>query len=145
MTDKGVATLLAGLGPVLIPEGLKLSLHGVKDRVVLVHRSLATIRTLTESKDFGSVPAGHAGGQPIPSGCSLAMAMNLGEVYLESLSTGIITQQEIDWITTHQGGFAREEEAMALKLGRLLDEGSLQIGCRLFSQPPNQQPSSPQG
>ena len=63
-------------------------------------------------------------------------AMNLGEVYLESLSTGIITQQEIDWITTQQCAFNREEEAMALRIGRLLDEGSLQIGCRLFEQPP---------
>ncbi|MFM7641893.1 MAG: hypothetical protein ACKO45_10140 [Cyanobium sp.] len=71
--------------------------------------------------------------------------MNLGEVYLESLSTGIITQQEIDRITTQQGGFGRDEEAMALKLGRLLDEGTLQIGCRLFPQPPNQQQSSSQG
>lgn len=67
--------------------------------------------------------------------------MTLGEVYLESLSTGVITQQEIDWITTHQEGFSREEEAMALKIGRLLDEGSLQIGCRLFNQAANQQPS----
>jgi hypothetical protein len=59
--------------------------------------------------------------------------MNLGEVYLESLSTGIITQQEIDWITVHQSMFSREEEAMALRIGRLLDEGTLQIGCRLFA------------
>lgn len=61
--------------------------------------------------------------------------MMLGEVYLESLSTGIITQQEIDWITTQQAAFNREEEAMALRIGRLLDEGTLQIGCRLFEQP----------
>lgn len=61
--------------------------------------------------------------------------MNLGEVYLESLSTGIITQQEIDWITTQQAAFTREEEAMALRIGRLLDEGTLQIGCRIFEQP----------
>ena len=60
--------------------------------------------------------------------------MNLGEVVLESLATGIITKAEIDWITTHQASFSREEEAMALKIGRLLDEGSLQIGCRLFQK-----------
>lgn len=58
--------------------------------------------------------------------------MHLGEIVLESLSTGIVTQEEIDWITTHQSAFTREEEAMALKIGRLLDEGSLQIGCRLL-------------
>jgi hypothetical protein len=60
--------------------------------------------------------------------------MKLGEVYLESVSTGIITQEEIDWITTHQAVFSREEEAMALKIGRQLDEGTLQIGCRLLAQ-----------
>jgi hypothetical protein len=58
--------------------------------------------------------------------------MHLGEVFLESLSTGIITQAEIDWITAHQSAFTREEEAMALKIGRRLDEGTLQIGCRLL-------------
>jgi hypothetical protein len=68
--------------------------------------------------------------------------MNLGEVYLESLSTGIITQEEIDWITTQQDSFSREEEAMALRIGRRLDEGSLQIGCRLFGQKANG-PSTP--
>jgi len=57
----------------------------------------------------------------------------VGEVYLETISTGVITQEEIDWLTTHQGSFSREEEAMALKLGRLLDEGSIQIGCRLLN------------
>jgi hypothetical protein len=56
----------------------------------------------------------------------------VGEVYLETISTGVITQEEIDWLTTHQGNFSREEEAMALRLGRLLDEGSIQIGCRLL-------------
>ncbi|MEB3265753.1 MAG: hypothetical protein VKN13_03975 [Cyanobacteriota bacterium] len=61
--------------------------------------------------------------------------MLIGEVFLETMSTGIITQDEIDWLTTHQAQFSREEEAMALKIGRLLDEGSLQIGCRLLGQP----------
>ena len=65
--------------------------------------------------------------------------MILGEVYLESLSTGVITQEEIDWITTHQAVFSREEEAMALRIGRLLDEGDLQIGCRLLSRQANSQ------
>jgi hypothetical protein len=58
--------------------------------------------------------------------------MLVGEVFLETMSTGIITQAEIDWLTTQQGSFSREEEAMALKIGRLLDEGRLQIGCRLL-------------
>ena len=58
--------------------------------------------------------------------------MLVGEVFLETMATGIITQQEIDWLTTQQSVFSREEEAMALKIGRLLDEGQLQIGCRLL-------------
>ena len=60
--------------------------------------------------------------------------MMVGEVYLETMATGIITQEEIDWLTIHQSDFSREEEAMALKIGRLLDEGSIQIGCRLLGE-----------
>ncbi|MFN5161228.1 MAG: hypothetical protein ACK55H_10570 [Cyanobacteriota bacterium] len=58
--------------------------------------------------------------------------MLIGEVFLETMATGIITQEEIDWLTTHQSSFDREEEAKALKIGRLLDEGQIQIGCRLL-------------
>jgi hypothetical protein len=60
--------------------------------------------------------------------------MLVGEIFLETMSTGIITQPEIDWLTTHQTGFNREEEAKALKIGRLLDEGQLHIGCRLLGK-----------
>ena len=60
--------------------------------------------------------------------------MLVGEVFLETMATGIITQEEIDWLTTQQGSFSREEEAKALQIGRLLDEGQLQIGCRLLGQ-----------
>ena len=55
--------------------------------------------------------------------------MLVGEVFLETMATGIITQEEIDWLTTQQGSFSREEEAKALQIGRRLDEGQLQIGC----------------
>ena len=41
--------------------------------------------------------------------------MLVGEVFLETMATGVITQQEIDWLTTEQSRFNREEEAMALK------------------------------
>ncbi len=57
--------------------------------------------------------------------------MDMGELFLESLSTGVITAEEIDWVTAHQSRFDRQEEATALKLGRLLDEGRIQIGCRV--------------
>jgi len=58
--------------------------------------------------------------------------MGIGEVFLESLSTGVITNEEIAWITSKQVQFSRAEEAIALKLGRLLDSGEIQIGCRLL-------------
>jgi hypothetical protein len=57
--------------------------------------------------------------------------MSIGELFLETLSTGVITPAEIDWVTSHQARFSRQEEAAALKLGRLLDEGRIQIGCRV--------------
>jgi hypothetical protein len=60
--------------------------------------------------------------------------MGMGEVFLESVSSGVITAEEIAWITRHQSAFNRQEEATALKLGRLLDEGRIQIGCRLLSR-----------
>lgn len=60
--------------------------------------------------------------------------MHVGEVFLETMSSGIITQEEIDWLTTHQASFSRDEEARALQIGRLLDEGQIQIGCRLLGQ-----------
>ena len=58
--------------------------------------------------------------------------MSVGELFLESVSTGVITAEEIDWITAQQAAFNRQEEAIVLKLGRLLDEGIIQIGCRLL-------------
>ena len=68
--------------------------------------------------------------------------MLVGEVFLETMATGIITQEEIDWLTTHQSQFNREEEAKALKIGRLLDEGAIQIGCRLLGDGAPQQRSA---
>jgi len=60
--------------------------------------------------------------------------MSVGELFLESVSTGVITTEEIDWITAQQTVFNRQEEAIVLKLGRLLDAGSIQIGCRLLTR-----------
>lgn len=57
--------------------------------------------------------------------------MNLGLLFLESVSTGVITEEEMNWIASHQRDFSRIEEATALKLGRLLDRGLIQIGCRV--------------
>ncbi|WP_231594629.1 MULTISPECIES: hypothetical protein [unclassified Synechococcus] len=55
----------------------------------------------------------------------------MGELFLESLSTGVITEEEINWVAAQQTAFNRQEEAAALRLGRLLDAGRIQIGCRV--------------
>ena len=58
--------------------------------------------------------------------------MDLGSLYLKINSTGIITLSELDWVTKQQFNFSRVEEALALKLGRLLDSGDINIGCRIY-------------
>ena len=60
--------------------------------------------------------------------------MEIGTLFLKSNFTGIITFSELDWITTHQSNFTRLEESIAIKLGRMLDAGSINIGCRLKSR-----------
>ena len=59
--------------------------------------------------------------------------MNIGTLFLKSNSAGIITFSELGWINTYQSDFTRLEESIAIKLGRMLDEGSINIGCRLNS------------
>ena len=58
--------------------------------------------------------------------------MNLGSLFLRINSTGIITLSELDWITKQQFNFSRVEEALAIKLGRLVDSGAINIGCHLY-------------
>ncbi len=70
--------------------------------------------------------------------------MTVGELYLESLSTGVITPAELSWLTHGQDRFSRLEEATALRLGRLLDQGDIQLGCRLVPDgEPSGSPASP--
>ena len=57
--------------------------------------------------------------------------MTLGELFLEAMSSGVITNGEMTWITDHQAQFSRTEEAVPLRLGRLVDEGSIQLGYRM--------------
>ncbi|MAR07466.1 MAG: hypothetical protein CL862_10225 [Cyanobium sp. NAT70] len=57
--------------------------------------------------------------------------MSVGAVFLESLNSGVITTAEVDWLTKHQKHFNRAEVATALRLGRLMDEGRVNLGCRL--------------
>ncbi|RCL52791.1 MAG: hypothetical protein DBW85_05775 [Synechococcus sp. MED-G71] len=61
--------------------------------------------------------------------------MTLGQVFLESMSTGVITRQEMAWVAASQHTFSRAEEAAAIRLGRLVDEGQINLGCRLAQQP----------
>ena len=61
----------------------------------------------------------------------IILKMNIGILFLKSNSTGIITFSELNWITNHQSNFTRLEESIAIKLGRMLDSGSINIGCRL--------------
>ena len=57
--------------------------------------------------------------------------MAIGALFLTSISTGIITQDELGWVTRNQLNFSRCEQETALKLGQLLDSGQLKLGCRL--------------
>ena len=57
--------------------------------------------------------------------------MDLGILFLKVNLTGIITFSELDWITKSQSNFTRIEESVALKLGRMIDTGFINIGCRL--------------
>ena len=57
--------------------------------------------------------------------------MGIGTLFLLSISTGIITQDELGWITRNQLEFSRCEQSTALKLGKLIDSGQLQLGCRI--------------
>jgi hypothetical protein len=59
------------------------------------------------------------------------MAMTAGKLFLESLYSGVITQAEINWLLTQQSRFSRAEQAAMQRLGRLLDQGQIQLGCRV--------------
>ena len=58
--------------------------------------------------------------------------MNLGILFLKLNTTGVITLSELDWITKHQTD-SRLEMALVLKIGRLIDEGIIELDCRLQS------------
>ena len=57
--------------------------------------------------------------------------MNLGLLFLKVNITGVITLSELDWITNHQSEFSRLDMALVMKIGRLMDEGIVEIDCRL--------------
>jgi len=57
--------------------------------------------------------------------------MNIGKLFIISVSSGIITLSELEWVAKNQMRFSRCELAAALKLGSLIDSGMLQLGCRI--------------
>ena len=58
--------------------------------------------------------------------------MKLGLLFLESISSGIITSEELFWITNNLSNFSRTEFLTAIQLGQLLDNGEINLGCRLI-------------
>ena len=54
--------------------------------------------------------------------------MTVGLLVLKSLHSGVLTPSEIDWLVSQQGGFSRAEIAATQRLGRLLDQGQIQLG-----------------
>ena len=57
--------------------------------------------------------------------------MNLGLLFLKVNTSGVITLSELDWITNNQSDFSRLDMALVLKIGRLMDEGIIELDCRL--------------
>ena len=57
--------------------------------------------------------------------------MTIGELFLESLNSGGITEGDVNWLAHHQEDFSRAEGAAAIRLGRLMDEGEVNLGCHL--------------
>ena len=56
--------------------------------------------------------------------------MELGIIFLKANVLGFITLQELDWITENENSFSRVDMALVIKLGRLMDEGLIEIDCR---------------
>ena len=57
--------------------------------------------------------------------------MNLGMIFLKGNITGVITLSELNWITSNQSDFSRLDMALVLKIGRLMDQGTIELDCRL--------------
>ncbi len=57
--------------------------------------------------------------------------MGIGQLFLTSISSGIITEDELGWIAKNQLTFSKCEQSTALRLGHLLDSGELHLGCRI--------------
>ena len=56
--------------------------------------------------------------------------MNLGNIFLKANVLGSINLQELEWITENENSFSRIDMALVIKLGRLMDQGIIEIDCR---------------
>ena len=57
--------------------------------------------------------------------------MNLGILFLKVNITSVLTLSELDWIANDQSGISRLDMALVLKIGRLMDEGIIELDCKL--------------
>ena len=57
--------------------------------------------------------------------------MGIGKLFLTSLTTVIITTDELAWVAANQINFSKCEFATAIKLVQLVDSGILKLGCRI--------------
>jgi len=55
--------------------------------------------------------------------------MNLGIIFLKANILGSITLQELDWIAENEHNFSRLDMSLVIKLGRLMDEGIVDLDC----------------
>ena len=58
--------------------------------------------------------------------------MNLGLLFLKVNTIGVITLSELDWITNNQSEFSRLDMAIVLKIGRLMDKGTIELDLSLI-------------
>ena len=56
--------------------------------------------------------------------------MSLGIIFLKANVLSAITLSELDWITENEINFSRIDMALVIRLGRLMDEGVIEIDCR---------------
>ena len=52
-------------------------------------------------------------------------------LFLKVNAIGVITLAELDWITNHQSEFTRLDMSLVIKIGRLMDSGTIEIDCRI--------------
>lgn len=105
----------------------------VKKREARVGSGPALLRQSLSAAAVGQ-PARAPGGDGARCNDFVTKVMTLGELVLEALSSGVITEPEIDWLISEQSRFSRPEQAAVQRLGRLLDQGGIQLGCRLSSK-----------